>query len=136
VPWTAQSPDQILTSCAASPGATIARLAKPGSTSVMLGGGRARVRSPVEGIDYFQARDKYTSVVAADAEYVIRTPIRELAAQIDPEQFWQVHRGTIVNIARVVAVERKFGGRLLLRLRGRDQTVRVSRAYAHRFEQM
>jgi DNA-binding LytR/AlgR family response regulator len=91
---------------------------------------------PVDGIDYLQARDKYTSVLTADAEYVIRTPIRELAALLDQEQFWQVHRGTIVNIARVTAVEREFGGRLLLRLRGRDETVRVSRAYAHRFEQM
>jgi DNA-binding LytR/AlgR family response regulator len=90
----------------------------------------------VNEVDYFQARDKYTSVLTPDAEYVIRTPIRELAQQLDSDQFWQVHRGTIVNIARVASVEREFGGRLTLRLRGRDDTLRVSRAYAGRFEQM
>ena len=54
---------------------------------------------PVDDVCYFQANDKYTSVFTADTEALIRTPLKELAAQLDPERFWQVHRGTIVNVA-------------------------------------
>jgi DNA-binding LytR/AlgR family response regulator len=85
---------------------------------------------------YFRAADKYTSVVTGAAELLIRTPIKELAAQLDPELFWQVHRGTLVNMRQVIAAERDMLGRLELRLRDRPETVAVSRNYAHLFRQM
>ncbi len=91
---------------------------------------------PVAEVRYFQAADKYTAVMTAAGELLIRTPIRELAEQLDPETFWQVHRGTIVNAQFVAAARHDEGGRVLLALRDRPETVTVSRSYAYLFRQM
>jgi DNA-binding LytR/AlgR family response regulator len=90
----------------------------------------------VDDVCYFQSNDKYTSVFTAECEALIRTPLKELAEQLDPSRFWQVHRGTIVNLAHVKATERDFSGRISLTLRTRPESIGVSRAYAHRFKQM
>lgn len=79
--------------------------------------------------------DKY-AVLIASGELLIRTPIRELAAQLDPAVFWQVHRGTLVNAHFVTAARHDGSGRVLLSLRDRPETVAVSRACAHLFRQM
>ena len=91
---------------------------------------------PVEEVCYFQAADKYTAVFTADGELLIRTAIKELVAQLDPEQFWQVHRGTVVNVRQIVAARHDALGRVNLRLRDRKETVAVSRGHAHLFRQM
>jgi len=91
---------------------------------------------PVEEICYFESNDKYTSVFTADAEALIRTPLKELVAQLDPERFWQVHRGTVVNLAHVARASRDLAGRVTLQLRSRREPIRVSRAFAHLFKQM
>jgi DNA-binding LytR/AlgR family response regulator len=90
----------------------------------------------VDDVCYFQSNDKYTSVFTADTEALIRTPLKELGDQLDPARFWQVHRGTIVNLAHVKATARDFSGRISLALRTRPERIAVSRAYAHRFKQM
>lgn len=91
---------------------------------------------PVEEVAYFEANDKYTSVFTADAEALIRTPLRELLRQLDPERFCQIHRGTIVNLSHVVSASRDLAGRVRLHLRSRPAPLPVSRAFAHRFRQM
>ena len=91
---------------------------------------------PVAEVRYFQAADKYTAVMTAAGELLIRTPIKELAEQLDAESFWQVHRGTIVNARYVSAARHDESGRVLLSLRDRTETVTVSRSYAHLFRQM
>jgi len=90
----------------------------------------------VDDVAYFQANDKYTSVFTAQGESLIRTPLKELAGQLDGDHFWQVHRGTIVNVAHVAATTRDLTGRVLLRMKSRPETVPVSRAYGHLFKQM
>ena len=90
----------------------------------------------VDDVSYFQANDKYTSVFTADGEALIRTSLRELGDQLDPQRFWQIHRGTIVNVAHVAATTRDLGGRTLIKLKARPETLLVSRAFAHRFRQM
>ena len=90
----------------------------------------------VDDVCYFQANDKYTSVYTKDGEALIRTPLRELAEGLDPNRFWQVHRGTIVNLAHVAATSRDFAGRISLALKTRPEALAVSRAFAHRFRQM
>ena len=101
-------------------------------------GGRAQQVKliPVDDVCYFEANDKYTSVFTAEAEALIRTPLRELLAQLDPDRFWQVHRGTIVNLAHVATTTRDLAGRITLKLKSRPEMIAVSRAYAHRFRQM
>ncbi|MDR2238872.1 MAG: LytTR family DNA-binding domain-containing protein [Zoogloeaceae bacterium] len=98
-------------------------------------GGGVRL-APVEDVRCFQAADKYTTVLTASGELLIRTPIKELAAQLDAEIFWQVHRGAIVNVKFITAARRDEHGRLRLSLRDRPETIPVSRAYAHLFRQM
>ena len=91
---------------------------------------------PVEEVCYFQASDKYTSVVTRDAEALIRTPLKELLAQLPQDKFRQIHRGVVVNISEVAAAVRDDAGRMSLRLRQRKEILPVSRVYAEQFRQM
>jgi len=90
----------------------------------------------IDDVVYFEATDKYVNVVTADGEALIRTSLKELIPQLDPERFWQVHRGTIVQIAEVAAAQRDEAGKLSLKLRKRPETLAVSRLFAHLFRQM
>jgi DNA-binding LytR/AlgR family response regulator len=74
-------------------------------------------------------------VRTVDREWVIRTPLKELEAELDPEQFWRVHRNTIVRVAAIEAARRDMMGRVNLSMKGMREPVAVSRAYAHRFRQ-
>ena len=74
-------------------------------------GRRSALRLRVIAVDdvvYFQAEDKYTKVVTADGEALIRKTIKELYEELDPDAFWQVHRGTIVNLRAIARVERDW----------------------------
>ncbi|MGV8940893.1 MAG: LytR/AlgR family response regulator transcription factor [Lysobacter sp.] len=84
----------------------------------------------------FQARDKYVRVVTAADEAVIRTPLRELLAGLDPDTFWQVHRGTVVRVAAIDRVRKDELGKWNLSLRDRDDIFAVSAAFVHRFRGM
>jgi DNA-binding LytR/AlgR family response regulator len=90
----------------------------------------------IDEVIYFQSNDKYTSVFVADGEHLIRTPMRQLRDQLDPQQFWQIHRGVIVAARHVAGTRTDFRGRLLVRLKGRDEQLVVSRNYADLFRQM
>jgi len=90
----------------------------------------------VDEVLYFQASDKYTCVMTRDGESLIRLPLAELAAQLDGEVFWQIHRGTVVNMNEVSATRRDLGGRVFVKLRDGKTELPVSRAYAHLFKQM
>ncbi len=91
---------------------------------------------PVEEVLYFEAADKYVRVVCAEHEYLIRTPLKELVPQLDPQVFWQVHRGTVVRATAVEAVHRDEAGKLHLGLRGRKERLPVSRLHAQLFRAM
>lgn len=90
----------------------------------------------VDEVIYFQSNDKYTSVFVADGEHLIRTPLRQLREQLDPQQFWQIHRGVIVAARHVAGTRTDFRGRLLVRLKGREEQLVVSRNYVDLFRQM
>ena len=90
----------------------------------------------VDDVLYFQASDKYTCVMTREGESLIRMPLAELAAQLDPEVFWQIHRSTVVNVNEVGSTRRDLGGRVYVRLRDGKTELPVSRAYAHLFKQM
>ena len=91
---------------------------------------------PAEEADYFKAEDKYTLVVTKEGESLIRKSIKELAQELDPGQFWQIHRGTIVNVSKIDKVSRSLTGRGVLKLKGRPELLTVSRNYLHLFKQM
>ncbi len=85
---------------------------------------------------FFRADDKYTCVQTASAERLIRTPIAELVQQLDPQQFVQVHRSTIVNLEHLAGTRRDDNSRLFLRLKGHAHELPVSRAYVPLFKAM
>jgi len=91
---------------------------------------------PVDEVIYLEATDKYVNVVAVSGEALIRTSLRELTQQLDPARFWQIHRGTVVNIDCVTSAVNQSLGRVTLKLRHRDETLAVARQYAHLFRQM
>ncbi|MDA0225856.1 MAG: LytTR family DNA-binding domain-containing protein [Proteobacteria bacterium] len=103
---------------------------------IQAGAGSTVKMIPVESVLCFRASDKYTEVVTAQGASLIRTPLKELIAQLPPERFRQVHRGTVVNLDAVEAATRDDAGRVSLRLRGQAGTIAVSRVYADLFRPM
>jgi len=91
---------------------------------------------PMADVVYFEALDKYINVVCRDGEALIRTSLKELLPQLDPQQFWQIHRGTIVNAGAIASAVRDEAGKLSLTLRQHPAQLRVSPLYAHLFRQM
>jgi DNA-binding LytR/AlgR family response regulator len=90
----------------------------------------------VDDVAYFQADDKYTVVMTAEGEALIRKPIRDLLGVLDPAVFKQIHRSTIVNMRAVAGVTRDDTGRGTLRLRNRSETLPVSVSYMPLFRNM
>jgi len=82
---------------------------------------------------FLQAADKYVRVVTTGGEHLLRTPLKDLLEQLDPAEFWQIHRATVVRADAIDSVQRDEAGRLHLSLRGSDERLVVSRLYAHRF---
>ena len=91
---------------------------------------------PVSDVLYFQSDTKYTRVVLASGEALIRTPLKDLLADLDPKQFWQVHRGTIVNLDAVSGVLREDAERQFILLKHRQEKLPISRQFTHLFKQM
>ena len=91
---------------------------------------------PVADVVYFEAADKYVRVLTAEREYLIRTALKELIEQLDPQEFWQVHRSTLVRATHIATVTRDEAGKQHISLRGRPERLPVSRLYAHLFKAM
>jgi DNA-binding LytR/AlgR family response regulator len=91
---------------------------------------------PIADVLYFEAADKYIRVLTAKAEYLIRTPLKELLQQLDSQTFWQIHRGTVVRVTAIHTVQRSEEGKLTLTLHGSPDKLAVSRLYSHLFKAM
>ena len=91
---------------------------------------------PVDEIVYFQSDEKYTRVVMEDGEVLVRKPIKELLDELDPERYWQIHRSTIVNTRAIAFVTRGLRDQAEMKLKGRTETLTVSRNFTHLFRQM
>ena len=85
---------------------------------------------------YFQSDAKYTRVVLGSGEALIRTPLKELMAELDPDRFCQIHRGTIVNLDAVAGVWREDAERQFVLLKNRQEKLPISRQFTHLFKQM
>ena len=91
---------------------------------------------PVSEVMYFEAADKYLRVVTAEREPLIRMSLRDLMPQLDPQQFWQVHRSLVVRASTIATALRDESGKVFLTLRGRPERLTASRLYAHLFKAM
>ncbi len=120
----------------ASPGLGLPAAAPARLNVIQAGHGAAIHLVPVGEVIYFEAADKYVRVITAEREHLIRTSLRELLPQLDPERFWQVHRGTVVRCDAIATAMRDEAGKVTLTLRGLPDRLAVSRLYAHRFKPM
>ncbi len=91
---------------------------------------------PVEDVLVFKSADKYTRVITADKESIIRKTIKELETELDPEKFWKIHRGSIVNVSCIRQISKSLTGKYVLKISGFDEPLMVSRSYTHLFKQM
>ncbi len=91
---------------------------------------------PTSDILFFRAEDKYTLVKTRGFEALIRKPIKELIEELDPDEFWQIHRSTVVRVDAVEQVSRDFRGHQIVHVRGSDEKLEVSRTFNHLFKQM
>ncbi|HBZ04978.1 MULTISPECIES: LytR/AlgR family response regulator transcription factor [Massilia] len=98
-------------------------------------GGSLRMISTRE-ILFFQSDEKYTRVQTATAELLIRKTLKELADELDPDEFWRIHRSTLVRVDAIAEVSRDMRGRQMLRVRNYPHELEVSRNHSHLFQQM
>ena len=91
---------------------------------------------PVADVLFFTSDEKYTRVQTESFEALIRKPIKELIEQLDPEQFWQIHRATIINVKTVAGIVRDLRGRQLVQFRNFPEKLEISRNFTHLFKQM
>ncbi len=98
--------------------------------------GQAIQMIPVEDVLFFISDEKYTRVQTATLEALIRKPIKELVDELDPEQFWQIHRSTLVNTHAIAGVTRDLRGRQIVAIKGHGEKLEVSRSYTHLFKGM
>jgi DNA-binding LytR/AlgR family response regulator len=91
---------------------------------------------PTSDILFFRAEDKYTRVQTQGFEALIRKPIKELIDELDPDEFWQIHRATVVRVDAVEQVSRDFRGHQIVHVKGSDVKLEVSRTFNHLFKQM
>jgi DNA-binding LytR/AlgR family response regulator len=91
---------------------------------------------PTSEILFFRAEDKYTRVQTQRFEALIRKPIKELIDELDPDEFWQIHRSTVVRVDAVEQVSRDFRGHQIVHVKGSDEKLEVSRTFNHLFKQM
>lgn len=91
---------------------------------------------PVEEVLFFQSDEKYTRVQTNRYEALIRKPVRDLADELNPALFWQIHRATLVNVNAIDGVTRDMRGRHLVLIKGQPDKLEVSRSFVHLFKQM
>lgn len=117
-------------------GAGLPRTQAPPLTWITASAGRETRLILVDDVAYFRADHKYTTVVTADGEALLRTPIRELLGVLDPNAFKQIHRSTIVNLKAIAAIVRDDSGRGTVRLKQRAETLSVSQPFMALFRHM
>lgn len=108
--------------------------ARPAPRPIQASVGREVQLIHPDEIVYFEADQRYTRVVHQGGDALIRTPLRELLTQLDPEQFWQIHRSVLVNSRCVARAIRVDEGTMVVTLRGRDEKLPVSRQFQALFK--
>ncbi|MCA1714200.1 MAG: LytTR family DNA-binding domain-containing protein, partial [Gammaproteobacteria bacterium] len=132
------SPDaDALAALLARLGTTLSRGdAPPPLTWITASAGRETRLILVDDVAYFRADHKYTTVVTAEGEALLRTPIRELLTVLDATTFKQIHRSTIVNLKAIAGIVRDDSGRGTVRLKSRPETLTVSAPFMALFRHM
>jgi len=110
--------------------------ARPPLTWLTASAGKETRLILVDEVAYFRADNKYTTVVTVEGEALLRTPIKDLVAVLDPSTFKQIHRSTIVNLKAIAGIVRDDAGRGIVRLKDRPETLTVSAPFMTLFRNM
>ena len=102
----------------------------------MVSVGQRLLRVPLSEVLCLNAADKYVRVLTAEHEYLIRTPLKDLLPRLDPQQFWPIHRSTVVQVPAIAHISRDAQGRQTAHLLGLNESFAISRLHAHRFRAM
>ncbi len=89
---------------------------------------------PIDEVLVFEAADKYLRVLTRDDEALIRMPLKEVLERLPADEFWQIHRGTVVRTREIARTTRTLSGKLVVHLRSRPERFEVSRPFAHLFK--
>jgi len=108
--------------------------AKPASRPIQASLGREITLIAPEDVIYFESDNRYTRVIHSGGEALIRTPLKELLAQLDAESFWQIHRSVLVNSRCIASAIRVDENSMVLTLRGREERLPVSRQFQGLFK--
>ncbi len=90
----------------------------------------------IDDVVFFQSDQKYTRVVLANSEVLIKKTLKDLMAELDPDQFWQTHRSTVVNAMEIASIEPNLSGQLSVQLKNRREQLPVAESFVRRFRQM
>ncbi len=108
--------------------------ARPAARPIQASVGREVQLIQPEDVLFFEADQRYTRVVHQGGDALIRTPLRELLTQLDPDQFWQIHRSVLVNSRCIAKAIRVDEGTMVVTLRGREERLPVSRQFQALFK--
>ena len=113
-----------------------AERSQPPLTWITASVGRETRLIGIDDVLYFRAADKYTTVVTAEGEALLRTPVKDLLAALDPTHFKQIHRSTLVNLRAIASIVRDDSGKGVVRLKARPETLVVSQPFMTLFRHM
>ena len=111
------------------------KTARPWATSLRMQKGHDLVWSSLSEVCYFEAQRKYTRVVLKNQEGLLKMGISTVLKHLNPEEFWQIHRGIVINLAHMAAAKRDEFGRLIIVMADRDIRLVVSKTYEHLFRE-
>lgn len=97
-------------------------------------GAELRVIAVTE-ICYLRADHKYTTVVVPGGTFLLTSSLRQMKEKLDPQIFWQIHRGIVVNVGAIDRIYRSFRGTLEVKVKGREELLPVSGPHAHQFRE-
>ena len=85
---------------------------------------------------FFRSDHKYTAAVTREREHLVSRTLKQLVEELDPEEFWRVHRSYLVNLRAILSVRKLGGGGLEIVMRDHPERIPVSQPYAHRLRSM
>ncbi|ROR16243.1 LytTR family two component transcriptional regulator [Vibrio crassostreae] len=93
----------------------------------------------VDDVAYFKAEDKYVSIFKKGQggsleEFILRVSLKELNTQLNPDEFWQIHRSVVVKVSAIDKVKKGLSGQMSAYVSG--EKLPISRASQALFKGM
>ncbi len=90
---------------------------------------------PLKDVRVFESDGNYIRVHFRDERPLILRSLNELEKRLDERHFFRTGRKRIVNLDHVESIDPWFNGRLLVRIKGEEEGIEISRRQAARFKE-